>query len=378
MSQIIIKECKTKKDYKAFVQFPNKLYRNCRQYVCPLNFDEMNFFDRENNHSYEYCESIEFLAYKDDRIVGRISGAINHVYNKKINAKHLRFNHLDMIDDIEVTKALFNAIAKWGKEKGMEEFNGPIGYTDFDRQGMLVEGFKNIGMAITYYNHPYYVRHLEELGFIKDVDWLELRVYIPAEKVERIDRVSSIVTKRYGFELVEFKRFKEFVPYAKDFFNTINKAYEKLHGVVPITKSQADDYVEHYLKLVNFHFIKMVKNKEGEIVGMGILAPSLAKASQASFGKLFPFGWIPLLIALKIPRVLDMYFIAVLPEYQKLGVNAVLMDAMYESARKHHVRYAETGPMLEDNYNILSQWEDFPNEKIRRRRCFVRKIEEFK
>ncbi len=378
MAKIIIKQVESKKDYKTFVQFPNKLYKDNQYYVCPLNFDEINSFNRITNYAYEYCESIEFLAYQEGQVVGRICGVINHVYNQKINRKQLRFNHLDMIDDIEVTKALFNAISKWGIAKGMTEFDGPIGFTDLDRQGMLLEGYDVPGMTITYYNSPYYVKHMEALGFTKDVDWREYKVYMPKEFDPRVTKVSKMLQDRFGFQLIEFKKWVDFEPYVPEFFKVYNEAFAPLHGVVPITEKQVTTYVNTYFKLLNMNFLKILKDKDGQLAGLVALAPSLSQASQKSYGKVLPFGWYHLLRALKHPKVLDMYFIAVLPKYQSLGLNAILMEAICKSAQKFGIEYAETGPELEENEKVQSQWKNFEAPIIRRRRCWIRDIDEFK
>jgi len=376
MANIEIKEVVGKKMLKEFIEFGNELYEGNDNYVYPLTFDEMNTFNPQKNPAYDYCKTILFLAYKEGKIVGRICGLINDAYNKKMNIKHLRFNHYDVIDDIEVSKALFNAIAKWGKSYGMEDFDGPITFTDLDKQGMLMEGFEYPGMFITNYNYPYYVKHMEELGFLKDVDWVEYRVNLPTKIDDRIEKVASMLTERYGFKLLKFKKFKDFEPYLYKAFDVYNEAFAPLHGVVEVTKKQIDALVDTFLKLINFDYVCVVLNNKDEVIGLSILAPSMNKAVNKAKGKLFPLGWYYILRNIKHFDVLDMYFVAIKPEYQSYGINSLMMLDATKTAIKDGVKYAETGPELEDNLKIQSQWKNYDAKIIRKRRCWIRKIEE--
>lgn len=374
MSEIIIKEVKTKKDLTKFVRFPMKLYKENENYIPALEADEKNMFNRNKNGSYEYCESIEILAYKNNKVVGRLAGIINHKYNEKINAKHLRFSNFDVIDDFEVTKAMFDYIAKWGKEKGMTEFNGPIGFTDLDRQGMLIEGFDKIGMSITNYNFPYYVEHMEKLGLVKDVDWVEYIVNIPEKLDPRIEKVQAALLNRFGFKLLKFKNLKEVTPYIYKAFEVYNEAFYALHGTVMLTKKQIEDLIKQFAPAINFEYLPIIVDKEDNVVGMAVLAPSIAKASRKAKGRMLPFGWYHLLKALKHNDTLEMYLVAIKPEYQGFGLNAILMHDVTKCAIKNGVKYAETGPELEENYKVRSQWDNYDAKIIRKRRCFIGKI----
>ncbi|MDD3422317.1 MAG: hypothetical protein PHY11_02235 [Bacilli bacterium] len=376
MAKIEIKQVTTKKDLKKFIKFSDDLYKDEPNYVYYLHFDEMNFFLPEKNPAYEYCRTIEFLAYEDGKIVGRISGLINDVYNKKVNKKFLRFNHFDFIDDVEVARALMNAIIEWGEKEGMTELNGPLGATDLDKQGMLVEGFEYKGMYITYYNFAYYPKIMDQLGFKKDVDWVEYLVPMPKSVDPRLEKISGMLLDRYGFKLLNFKSFKEFEPYAKQLFHIMDEAFAPLHGTVPITEKQVQSYVDLALKVINFEYVKLIADKDGKIVAFGALASSLTEATRPSKGKLLPLGWYRVLHTMKHSKVLDMYFVGVLPEYQSLGVNAILMSAITKAAMKNGVEMAETGPELEDNEKIQAQWKNYEGvKKIRRRRCYIRKLE---
>lgn len=374
MSEIIVKEVKTKKDIKEFLEFPLKLYKDNEFYIPALYSDEKNMYDREKNASYEYCESIEAIAYKNNEVVGRIAGIINNKYNEKMNRKYLRFSHLDMIDDIEVTKALFDFIIKWGKEKGMNELNGPIGFIDIDRQGMLIEGFDKIGMSITNYNYPYYVEHMEKLGLVKDVDWVEYLVNIPAELDARVEKVQNALLNRFGFKLLKFKNLKEIMPYIYKAFDVYNEAFYALHGTVYLTEKQISNLIKQFAPAINFDYVPIIVDKNDDVVGMAILAPSIAKASKKANGKMLPFGWYHLLKALKHNDTLEMYLVAIKPEYQGFGLNAILMHDVTKCAIKNGVKFAETGPELEDNFKVRSQWDNYDAEIIRKRRCYIKEI----
>jgi GNAT superfamily N-acetyltransferase len=373
---IIIKEVKTKKDLKKFVEFPIKLYRGCEYYVPAIAMDEMEKFNPKKNPAYEFCETRLFLAYKDNKIVGRICGLINHAYIKKIFKNIIRFTRYDVIDDLEVSKALINAVKEWALSREIYSMMGPIGFTDIDIQGMLVEGFEEMNLSLTIYNYEYYPKHLEQLGFIKDADWVEYQISVPENINPRIERVSELVKKRYGFHRVKVAKNKDLVPYAREAFKVINKAFAKLYGTVPLTEKIIESAISQYIPLVSLDFVIIICNKDEEIIGFGLLVPSLAAAVRKSKGHLFPFGLFRLLKALKTFDILEMYFIAVKPEYQNLGVNAIVMAEAISEAAKHKVKFAETGPELETNNNVQDQWKNFNARQHRRRRCYVKHFEE--
>ena len=373
--EIIIREAKTKKEIKVFMQFANELYKNEKNYIPPMFDDEMKSADPKHNLSLEHCDTILLLAYKDDKIVGRLRGLINHKYNKKNNYKHLRFNHFDVIDDFEVTKKLFDALIKWGKEKGMTELNGPIGFNDLEKQGLLIEGFEYESMLITYYNFPYHQTHLERLGLKKDVDWVEFRVQIPKEVNPRIEKITNRILGRNNSSIKRFKNKKELKPYLYNIFNTYNEAFAPLHGVVELSEAQIDQYVKQYLPIINLDYLSVVvDNKTDQVIAFGLLGPSLNKAMRKTQGRMFPFGFLSVLKELKATKVLDMYLVAVKPKYQGLGLNAILLSDITANAIRNGIHYAETGPELEDNDKITSFWKNYDAKKIRRRRCYIKKI----
>lgn len=371
---VTIKEVKTKKDLKKFIRFAVELYKDNENYIPPLESSDMEMFDKEKNPAYEYCDSIQILAYRDNKIVGRLAGIINDKYNEKMNSKHLRFTHFDVIDDFEVTKAMFDYIGKWGKDRGMTEFNGPLGFTDIDRQDMLIEGFDKIGMSITNYNYPYYNDHMEKMGFVKEVDHVEYLIKVPEKVDERVEKVSNVLLKRFGFKLLKFKNLKQILPYIYKAFEVYNEAFYALHGTTFLSDKQIDALIRQFAPAINFDYVPIIVDKDDNVVGFAILAPSIAKASRKAKGRMLPFGWYHLLKALKHNDTLEMYMIAVKPEYQGYGLNSILMHDVTKCAIRDGIKFAETGPELEDNYKVRSQWENYDAELIRKRRCYIGKI----
>ena len=367
---ITIKEIKTKKEQRIFIDFPVSLYKDNPYFVPTLAIDERLNMDPKKNPAYKHCEARFFLAYKDNKVVGRIGGIINYKYNEKMNVSQVRFTRFDVIDDIEVSKALFYTIVAWGKERGMHEIVGPIGFSDLDKQGMLVEGFEEMNLFITLYNHPYYLEHMQQLGFAKDVDWVEYQIPVPDSMNERFEKLSQAIQKRYGYRLLEFTSKKQVLKYIYDAFGVVNEAFDHLYGVVALTPEQIDFYVKQYIALINLDFVYIVVNKEDEVIGFGLLGPSLSDAAKKSKGHLFPFGWIRILRGVKKYDVLDMYTIAVKPEYQNKGINALILHEGIKQAITKKVKFCETGPELELNNQVQSQWKDFNARQHRRRRCF--------
>lgn len=373
---IEIREVKTKKDLKKFIYYPLKLYKNEPNYTPPLFSDDYKDFT-DKNPSLKVCKIKCFLAYKDKEIVGRLCAVINPPMNEKFNNKRMRFRHFDVIDDIEVTKALFKAAIEFGKEYGLDEVEGPNGFTDMDKEGMLIEGFEYNNLFITYYNYPYFVKHMEEIGMKKEVDWVEYRLEFPSTPDQRVDRISSLVKKR-GYKVLKFKNHKEVKPYIHKAFDIYNKAFAPLYGTVNLSRELVEYYVGSFLPLLNSDFISIIEDKNQEVVGMCVVIPSLSKASKACNGKLFPFGWINLLHALNHNDTIDMLLIAVKPELQGLGINAILMNEIHKACIKHGIKYGETGPELENNVMVQSQWKTMEHQLTRRRRLWTARFDELK
>lgn len=372
---ITLKEVVSKKDLKKWVAFPNKLYEGNPYYVPFLASDEEETFSSDKNPAYAFCETKLFLAYKNDEIVGRIAGLINHAYNKKWNKNAIRFTRFDFIDDYEVSKALFDAVVNWGKERGHVEIMGPIGFTDMDHEGMLVEGFEEFNMSITFYNHPYYLTHMEKLGLKKDIDWIEYRINAPTEVDPKMEKLANYLVERNGYQVVTYTDRKVLYQDALEAFKVIDIAFSRLYGTVPLTPEIIKHTVDGYIPLVKLDYICAVKDKEGNIIAFGVLVPSIAKALKKSDGKMFPLGIVRMLKALKGRNdTLEMFFVAVLPEYQSHGIPAILIDTLSKSIIKNKVRYCETGPMLETNTAVHSLWKGFEKRQHRRRRCYIKSI----
>jgi len=373
-----IKKVETKKEAKLFTEFPNILFKSHPAYVPALTLDELHVFDPAKNPVHSYCESVRFLAYDGKKIVGRIAGIINHQYNKEFQTKVVRFSRIDMIDDIEVTKLLIEAVTNWGKEKGMVKIIGPIGFTDMDRMGLLIEGFDYLNMFITIWNPPYYYKHLEKLGFIKDATWVESRIPWPSKVPDRIIKGSQKIRNRFGYKLVKINKMKELDKYIYDAFDVYNRAFNELYGFFPVTKKVMDYYIKQVKSIARLNFVWFVLDKDDKVIAFGLMMPSLGLANKKNNGKLFPFGFLRILKSLRKFNVIDLYFIAVDPKDQGRGVFTLILEDGIKEGIKHNVLYAETGPELIDNYKILNQWKDFNPSYHRMRSCYIKKIGEFK
>ena len=373
---IVIKEVTGKKELRQFVRFNIDLYKGNPYHVPSLIYDEMMTLDRKQNPAFEVCDAIYFLAYKGDRIVGRIAGIINRRSNEVWNQKRARFGFVDFIDDDEVVDALFNAVRQWAKQQGMEELCGPMGFTDLDHEGMLVHGFDQLGTMATIYNHPYYPQQLERMGFVKDQDWHEFKVYVPDCVPEKHLRIGEIVKRKYGLKVVKCKSKKEVMPYARPLFETLNISYAPLYGFSPLTDKQIDYYINMYIPMLRLDLLTLiVREEDNAVVGFGISIPSLSRALQKSKGQLWPFGWFHLLKALRSkPEIVDLYLMGVLPEYQSKGVNALLFNDLIPIYKSLGAVYAESNLELESNNAVQAQWDYFKREHHKTRRVFIQQL----
>lgn len=377
-----IVEVNDKSLVKKFIKFPIGLYKDSPYYVPPLIMDEIGTLDPKKNPAFDFCEQQLFLAYKGDEIVGRIAAIINHRSNEIWKQKRARFGFVDFIDDNLVVDALFAAAEQWARSKGMEEIHGPMGYTDLDHEGLLVEGFDRISTMSTTYSYPYYKDQIERLDFEKEVDWHEYLIPVPAKVPDRHQRIADIVAKKYKLKLLKFENLKQIQPYVSKLFNLLNIAYTPLYGFVPLTQKQIDHYVKMYIPMLNWDLVSIIIEEETDnVVGFAISVPNLSKALQKSGGKLFPTGWYYLLRAMKgkwkgnnNPKVLDLMLIGVAPEYQGKGVNAMIFADFIPSAYKLGFEFAESNPELEQNNKVASLWDDFNAEQHKVRRAFTKKI----
>lgn len=371
-----IKVVETKEDLKKFVLFGNELYKNNPYHIPVLVKDELETLDKDINPAFEFCEAVYYLAYKNGRIVGRIAGIINHRANEAWNQTHARFGFVDFINDNEVVDALFDTVAKWAKSKGMDMLHGPMGFTDMDKEGMLVEGFDRLGTMITIYNYAYYPKQLERIGFMKDQDWKEYLITIPDSIPERHVRISNLVSQKYGLSVLKFKTNKELIPYGPVVFELINKCYANLYGFSQLSDRQIQYYSKMYMPLLRPDFVTMIRrDKDEKIIGFGLALPNLSRALRKANGSLFPFGFIHLLRALKgRPRVVDLYLMGVLPEYQNRGVNALLFNDLIPIFRQSGAKFAESNPELETNMSVQLQWNYFERKHHKTRRAYIKPI----
>lgn len=378
MNEIDIRKVSTKKELRDFVQLPYKLYAGNSCYVPDLESDIYNVFNPSQNSGLEFTDIMPFMAYDaQGNAVGRIVGIINHRANQKWNTRNVRFGLIEFVDDRKVSAALLSAVETWGKEHGMDQIQGPMGIFDFDKEGMLVEDFDQLSSMITIYNPPYYPVHLEALGYEKDVDWIQVCIEIPKEIPEKYTRVARLSKEMFGLtvrKLTHTDIYKR--GYGRKVFELLNQAYAPLFGYTELSDRQIDEYVNRYLPLIDKRLIPVVENDKEEIVGVAITMGSLSHALQKAKGRLFPFGWYHLLKALKWKREekVDMLLIAVRPDYQGLGVNALFFDDLIPIYNQYHFRYAETGPQLEDNVKELSQWGPLHPAYTKRRRCYKKKL----
>ena len=369
---IEIRKIDTKGGLKKFVKWGIDLYKGNECFVPPLVMDDVNTLDPHNNPAFDFCESIYFMAYDDGKPVGRIAGIINNVVNEKTGKKTLRFGWVDFIDDPRVSEALFRAVEVWGRSKGMEEIVGPLGFSDMDPEGMLVEGFDQEGTMATIYNYPYYPKHLEAMGFEKEADWVEFRMTVPDGIPERYQRISDIIKRKYELSTPKYTSAKKLVKdYGQEIFQLINEAYSELYGYSPLTPRQINRYISMYIPVLRLDNISLIVDKDKKLIGVGIAMPSMSKALIKCRGRMFPFGWIHLLKALRGQNdVVDLLLVAVKPEYQSKGVNSLLFTDLIPCFIKNGYKFAESNPELELNQKVQSQWGYFEARQHKRRRAY--------
>lgn len=377
---VIIREITARKDIKRFMIFANDLYKDSPYYVPDMLDSQINDFLRDKNPAFEYCDAKCFLAEREGRIVGRIAAIYNTHANEKYGHNQLRFSHADYIDDAEVVDALFAAAEAWAGELGCDSVHGPLGFSDMDREGLLVEGFDRISQFFVNYNHPYYKAHMERMGYEKDADWIEFRITLPEngyedERLQRLKRLGEVVERRMKLHAAPLKNRSAIRPYVKKVFELYNETYRVLYGMVALTPAQVEKYVEEFLPIVDARTTMILLDDKEDVVAFGVGGPSISRAQQKNRGRLFPFGWIPVLRAMNGKNdTLDMFLIAVRPDLQGKGLNAVILHRLLEMAFEDGIRYAETGPELEINTDVQSQWRFFDVEQHKRRRAYIKKL----
>ena len=372
---LTLRRVETRRDLKAFVRFPIDLYRGNPNYVPSFVFDDLKTLDRSKNPAFEFSEAEYFLAEREGRIVGRVAAIINRRYAEKWGRKYARFGWMDFIEDFEVAAALLGAVEAWARERGMEGVHGPLGFTDLDREGLLVEGFDEPATLATNYNHPYYGEYIERLGYAKDIDWFEYRITVPSEIPAKIARVNELLMKRTGVRLYPWRKSSEIVSkFGREFFALIDEAYAGLYGTTPLSERQVEVYIDQYLGFIDPRFTKLLVDAAGRFVGFGLAMPSLSKALTASRGRLLPFGWLRILLALRRPEVLDLYLVAVRKEYQSRGVVAILLAAFNQSALDAGVKVAESNLELETNVQVQQMWKAMDRRQHKRVRAYLKRL----
>lgn len=375
---IIIKKVSTKRELKKFIRFNYELYKQNPYSVPDLYDDMLNTFNKKKNAAFEFCEADYFLAYQDGKIVGRIAAIINNQANERWESKNVRFGWIDFIDNPEVSALLIKTVEDWGKERGMTHVTGPLGFTDFDAEGMLIDGFDQLSTMATIYNYPYYPEHMAKLGFEKEADWVQYKIYIPEAVPDKHRRISEIVQRKYNLKIKKYTSRKGLVrDYGQKIFQLMNEAYSPLFGYSLLSQRQIDQYVRMYLPILDLRMITLITDAEDQLVAAAISMPSLAEALQKSHGRLLPFGWYHLLKAIFLkPRtkMLELLLIAVKPEYQNKGVNALLFLDLIPVYQKLGFIFAESNLNLEMNNRVQAQWEYFKTEQHKRNRAFIKEI----
>ncbi len=383
MSTVTVSQVSTAKEMRAFVRFNYELYKDCTYAVPDMLEDTLETLDARSNPAFRFCEAAYFLARRDGRIVGRVAAIINTRANEHWGRQEVRFGWIDFIDDLEVSRALLETVGQWGRERGMTQMVGPLGFTDLDPEGMLTDGYDQLSTLNTIYNYPYYPQHMAQLGFVKDTGWVERKVFIPKEGHEannaKYFRVAQIAQQRYGFRVRHFRSKSEIRKggYIQKMLGVINRAYADLYGYSELDDMQMQWYAKRFLMMLDRHFLTVVENAEGEIIGVGVCMPSLSRAVQKAKAKLFPFGWWHIARELWLKRkhqILDMLLVGVLPEYQDKGANALFFADLIPQGISCGYEWAETHPQLEDNMASQMQWKNLDCSVHKRRAVFAKPL----
>ncbi|TAJ12866.1 N-acetyltransferase [Marinilabiliaceae bacterium JC017] len=372
---ITIKEVKDNKTLNDFVSLPYRLYKEDKFWVPPMKADEKKALLPDKNPAFEFSKAKFWVAYHNGQCVGRIGGIINQLWIEKNDKKMGRFTRPEFIDDPKVAAALLQTVEEWIKSEGMEGLQGPLGFSNLDHQGLLVEGHDWLPSVASDYHFAYYQKHYEALGYKKEIDWIEFRITFPENLPEKSFKVADMLKKRYGLKSVNFKSKKELEPYKKKVFDLFNEAFTQLFGTFKFPPKLKEYYMDKYFPMLNPRYVKIILDKEGEMAGFLIALPSLSKAMQKAGGKLLPFGWWHLSKGLKKPEEMDLMLTGVRPEFQKMGLAALLMNELWLTAKEDGIRFVETTGMLENNHVAIQMWKSFDHIQHKRKRCFVKLFE---
>ena len=373
--KVSVKEVSSRKELKAFVHYPNALYKGCKFYVPTLEQGDLDLLDPKKNHAFEFCEGKYFLAYDESgRIVGRIAGIINSEYNKKVGQPIARYGFMDFVDDDSVVDALFDTVEEWARSKGMSIMNGPLGFLEFDASGVLVEGYDELPTAYGKFNHPYYETQLLRRGYVKDIDWVEYRVNIPDEIPKSYAHVAQAISERYDVHVDRLRNKRQLVGSLDEMASLMNRTYADIHGYSELNEGQIADLKKQFTSILSPEFVVIVRNGQGKMVAFAVTAPSMAEAMQKCGGHLLPFGWIHILKALRHNDTLDTLLIGVDAQYKSKGVTALIFDALSAPIKKYGIKYIETTRELEINSSVQNLWKHFDTRLHKRARCYIKNI----
>lgn len=373
--KVTVKEVTGSRELKKFVHYPNAMYKDNPYYVPTLEKGDLDALDPKKNHAFEFCESKYWLAYDPDgRIVGRIAGIINRQYNAKTGTDYARFGFMDFIDDNDVVDALFDVVESWAREKGMKVMNGPLGFLEFDASGVLVAGFDELPTAYGKYNFPYYETQLLRKGYRKDTDWVEFSVEMPDNVDELFVRTGKLVAQRYHLHQADISTKKKMLSYFPQCAKVLNETYRNIHGFSELSKEQIDDLIAQFVPNLNTDFVSIILDEQDQVVAFGISMPSLSKALQKCHGRLFPFGFLHILHAIRHNDTLDLLLIGISQEYQGKGVNAMIFEKIAPCIKSYGIKYLETTRELEDNNGVQNMWNRFNHRLHKRARCYIKEL----
>ena len=369
---IQIAEVSSKSALRKFIKFPFSIYKDNPNWVPPLISDELRTFDHKQNPAFDYCTSRYWMATINDKIVGRIAGIIHQPEAEE--AKLGRFGWIDFIDNYEVSELLLKTVRKWFEEEGLKGMHGPLGFTDMDFEGLLTEGFDSISTIATIYNAPYYADHLKNFGFDQEVDWIEMEGKVPEEIPAHYEERNKLIKKRFGFREVKVKNSKQLLPYGRSMFEALNQAYKELYGFYELTDKEIKYYIDQYFTYINKDYVSLILDKNNEVAGFGVTTPSMSLAFQKAKGRLFPFGFIHILKALKYNDTAEMFLIGVRPKYHKFGVTKLIFHDVLKGLKKTGIKKFYTNPIISTNSEAIDQWKGKGLQgisKVRKKRsCF--------
>ncbi|KUJ50170.1 hypothetical protein [Chryseobacterium sp. JAH] len=374
MSEVSILEVKTPNELKQFVKFPMDLYKNNPYYVPSFIKDELNVWNSQENPALQYSEAKQFLAWKNNKIVGRIAVIINHKEEKELGIRKVRFGWIDFIDDEEVSKALIDTVINYAKSHQIDNIEGPMGFTNLDKAGMLTFGFEKIATMIGIYNHEYYPQHIENLGLVKEKEWVEFEMNFPKVLPPKVEKFSKLIAEKYKLRVLDFQSKEEILPYVKPMFKLLDETYKHLSTYTPISEEQIKTYKEKFFPMIAKNYVICVVDEQDELVSFAVTMPSYSKALQKAKGKLFPFGWWHFMQAQKKNDRANFYLIGIHPEYQRRGVTAIIFKEIFVRFNNMGIDFAETNPELEENKSVQVLWQDYNPVNHKRRRTYSLKF----